>query len=189
MISTTKAVTNVRNMEYLQLVLIYFIEYSCGNSISDDCRSEYDNAIRNGNIDYFYHRCATEGGSQPLRTRCSLCCNNNGNDENFGVGIVRSCADQNDNIHDCESSGTFAESCVCGSNLCNDVCDGCDSDEFKCYQCSAKDSWCYNIEEVQSHGENAKKICSSKKCLISGKKRCNIRNCYYSQGRLQHFFF
>ena len=169
--------------------LIYLLEYSCGDSISDDCQAEYDNAIRNGNIDYFYRRCATEGGSQPLRTRCSLCCNNNGNDEDFGVGIIRSCADQNDNIHDCESSGTLAESCVCGSNLCNDVCDGCDSDEFKCYQCSAKDSWCYNIEEVQSHGENAKKICSSKKCLISGKKRCNIRNCYYSQGRLQHFFF
>ena len=101
---------------------IYFLEYSCGNSISDDCQSEYDNAIRNGNLDYFYHRCATEGGSQPLRTRCSLCCNNNGNDKDYGVGIIRSCADQNDNIHDCKSDGTLAESCVCGTNLCNDVC-------------------------------------------------------------------
>ena len=98
--------------------LIYFLEYSCGDSISDDCQSEYNNAINNGNLDYFYHRCATEGGSQPLRTRCSLCCNN----DDVGIGIVRSCADQNENIHDCESSGTLAESCVCGINLCNDVC-------------------------------------------------------------------
>ena len=27
------------------------------------------------NLDYFYHRCATEGGSDPLRNRCLLCCN------------------------------------------------------------------------------------------------------------------
>ena len=148
---------------------IYFTEYNCGNSISDDCQSEYNNAINNGNLDYFYHRCATEGGSQPLRTRCSLCCNNNDNDDDIGIGIVRSCADQNDNIHDCESDGTLSQSCVCGTNLCNDVCNECDSDEFKCYQCSPQESWCNNIDDVLDHGDEAQRICSSKKCLISGK--------------------
>ena len=52
----------------------FFLEYQCGNYDSDDCKAEYGNAINNGNLEYFYHRCATEGGSQPLRKRCSLCC-------------------------------------------------------------------------------------------------------------------
>ena len=118
------------------------------------------------NIDYFYHRCATEGGSQPLRTSCSLCCKNN--DDDIGVGIVRSCADKNDNIHDCQG-GTLAQSCVCGTNLCNDVCDGCNSNELKCYDCNPQDSWCNNMDEVLDHGDEAQKICSARKCLISSK--------------------
>ena len=48
--------------------------YQCGNYISNDCQSEYNNALRNGNLGSFYHRCATEGGARPLRARCSLCC-------------------------------------------------------------------------------------------------------------------
>ena len=50
-------------------------EYQCHETyISNDCRREYDNAVRNGNLEHFYHRCATEGGARPLRTRCALCC-------------------------------------------------------------------------------------------------------------------
>ena len=52
--------------------------YKCGSIISGDCQSEYNNAIRNGNLGPFYHRCANEGGARPLRARCSLCC---GDDE------------------------------------------------------------------------------------------------------------
>ena len=48
--------------------------YNCGSIISGDCQSEYNNARRNGNMGPFYRRCRTEGGSQPLRKRCSLCC-------------------------------------------------------------------------------------------------------------------
>lgn len=47
--------------------------------ISGDCRTEYDNAIRNNNLASFYNRCRTEGGSNPLRNRCALCCENNVN--------------------------------------------------------------------------------------------------------------
>ena len=43
------------------------------------------------------------------------------------------------------------------------------NDVFKCYQCSTQDSWCKNIDEVLDHGDEAQRICSSKKCLISGK--------------------
>jgi len=46
----------------------------CGNWISGDCSSEYGNGERNGNLGRFYDRCRTEGGSSPLRLRCSLCC-------------------------------------------------------------------------------------------------------------------
>ena len=48
--------------------------YQCGSDISDDCQSEYKNALNNGNLETFYERCKTEGGDSPLRARCSLCC-------------------------------------------------------------------------------------------------------------------
>ena len=35
---------------------------------------EYENANNNDNLQSFYDRCAIEGGSEPLRLRCSLCC-------------------------------------------------------------------------------------------------------------------
>ena len=59
------------------IVTLYpsFIEYHCNSTfISDDCQAEYDNAVQNGQLDYFYYRCATEPGALPLRTRCPLCC-------------------------------------------------------------------------------------------------------------------
>ena len=50
-------------------------EYQCHETyISNDCQREYDNAVQNGNLEHFYHRCATEGGATPMRTRCALCC-------------------------------------------------------------------------------------------------------------------
>ena len=54
---------------------LFSSDFECGYEISDDCLSEYNNAVDDDNLDQFYHRCDTEGGSQPLRTRCSLCCN------------------------------------------------------------------------------------------------------------------
>ena len=99
-------------------------EYQCGDTISDDCRSEYNNAINNGNLDYFYERCATEGGSQPLRTRCSLCC-----DENDNTAVLRKCAKINDGIIPCdeEPNGGNVQECICDTNLCNDFCTDCNS--------------------------------------------------------------
>ena len=47
----------------------------CGDGISDDCGSEYNNAVNNNDLDSFYGRCKFEGGSSPLRARCALCCN------------------------------------------------------------------------------------------------------------------
>mmetsp|Transcript_110778 Transcript_110778/g.345254 ORF Transcript_110778/g.345254 Transcript_110778/m.345254 type:complete len:391 (-) Transcript_110778:142-1314(-) len=47
----------------------------CGDGVSWDCQSEYNNAVTNSDISSrFCHRCRAEGGSQPLRTRCKLCC-------------------------------------------------------------------------------------------------------------------
>ena len=143
-----------------------FSEYQCGDGISEDCQAEYDNPVNNENMDYFYKRCATEEGPNPLRSRCSLCCNGN----NDYHDILRTCAGPNAETNFCDSSDTEEQNmCVCNSELCNDVCNGCDSNEFKCYQCSPQDSWCNNIDEVLDHGDEAQKLCSSKKCLISGK--------------------
>merc|ERR1712241_1660793 len=68
-------------------------ELECGDKISSDCRSECDNALRNGNLDHFYNRCETEGGSQPLRKRCSLCCDTCKEDEPEGSGEIDGCGD------------------------------------------------------------------------------------------------
>ena len=53
----------------------FIAEYLCDDQNSDDCLVEYNNAVNNITLDYFYRRCATEGGEEPLRTRCKLCCN------------------------------------------------------------------------------------------------------------------
>merc|ERR1712027_25788 len=63
-------------------------EYHCNSTlISDDCQAEYDNAVQNGQLNYFYYRCATEPGALPLRTRCPLCCG-----EDLDCGTMRACA-------------------------------------------------------------------------------------------------
>lgn len=46
----------------------------CPDDNSDDCVSEYQNHKNNGDLNKFCERCLTEGGSQPLRSRCNLCC-------------------------------------------------------------------------------------------------------------------
>jgi hypothetical protein len=52
----------------------------------DDCRAELKNAENNGNLDYLYERCRTEGGSRPIKVRCpQLCCKKgDGGDEDDG---------------------------------------------------------------------------------------------------------
>ena len=57
------------------IINISFSDYECGYEISSDCESEYNNAVNNYDIESFYSRCETEGGSDPLRARCGLCCN------------------------------------------------------------------------------------------------------------------
>ena len=101
-----------------------FSEYHCGDGISEDCQAEYDNPVNNGNKDYFYQRCATEEGPDPLRSRCSLCCNGN-NDNN---DALRTCAGPNAEINLCDSSDTEGQNmCVCNHNgLCNQFCNVCD---------------------------------------------------------------
>ena len=36
----------------------FIAEYLCDDKNSDDCQAEYNNAVNNGSLDYFYHRCA-----------------------------------------------------------------------------------------------------------------------------------
>ena len=79
--------------------------------------------MNNGNLEYFYYRCATELGSQPLRTRCELCCEENEpsilKDENYEEfdGVLRSCA-KTDQIDYCYE-GLDTDFCICDSELCN----------------------------------------------------------------------
>ena len=125
--SINKNLWQQSGLQKVLLILLNFSEYSCGNYTSVDCQSEYNNAINNGNLDYFYHRCATEGGSQPLRTRCKLCCEENEpsilKDEIYVEydGVLRSCANpeyETDKIDDCYE-GVDTEFCICDSELCN----------------------------------------------------------------------
>ena len=71
-----------KNLKSLRLLNLHIsLEYECGDSDSSDCTSEYNNAVNNGNLEGFFDRCANEGGSQPLRARCSLCCSQNNQEE------------------------------------------------------------------------------------------------------------
>ena len=154
----------------------HFSEYQCGYDISGDCQSEYNNAIANDDIDSFYRRCATEGGFQPLRTRCSLCCNEDNPSRDYLHSVIRGCANQNDIIQDCdeESDSINSQVCVCDTELCNDECDDdCEpepgpADGLKCYKCNPKDSWCDDFDEVLAQGDKAIIGCSFNKCLIAG---------------------
>merc|ERR1719330_1396221 len=42
--------------------------------VSEDCEKEFENALTNDDLEKFYKRCDNEGGANPLRLRCSLCC-------------------------------------------------------------------------------------------------------------------
>ena len=47
------------------------------------------------------------------------------------------------------------------------------AEDFKCYKCSAQDSWCEEINEVIGHGSEAQIECSTKKCFIAGTRWWN----------------
>ena len=48
----------------------YINEYLCDDKNSEYCNAEeFNNAVDNGDLDYFYQRCATEEGDQSLKTR------------------------------------------------------------------------------------------------------------------------
>lgn len=44
-----------------------------GDDIRDDCQREFDNHIRNMDVTGFCTRCEREGGTNPLRSTCTLC--------------------------------------------------------------------------------------------------------------------
>merc|ERR1712226_574278 len=56
----------------------------CGSGISDDCQMEWDDKESE---EKFYERCDSEGGSNPLRWRCSLCCPDSTCDAVCGCGF------------------------------------------------------------------------------------------------------
>ena len=47
----------------------------CGEDNDQNCKTEFKNAKTNNNLKNFYKRCRTEGGANPMRKTCSLCCN------------------------------------------------------------------------------------------------------------------
>merc|ERR1711879_913945 len=50
---------------------VYGVDPAIG--ASQDCKSENTNADNNNDMASFYYRCATEAGSNPLRSRCKYC--------------------------------------------------------------------------------------------------------------------
>lgn len=51
------------------------LSQTCGQIISTECQSEYDNALGHGNLNDFCSRCSCESGKRnPFRQRCSICC-------------------------------------------------------------------------------------------------------------------
>ncbi|EOD29534.1 hypothetical protein EMIHUDRAFT_456791 [Emiliania huxleyi CCMP1516] len=46
----------------------------CGRYDADDCKAAYRSGKDRGTLSNFYARCRSEHGSQPLRSRCTLCC-------------------------------------------------------------------------------------------------------------------
>ena len=51
----------------------------CGETHDQNCRNEFENAKRNNDLEFFYKICRTEGGADPMRKTCSLCCNQGNN--------------------------------------------------------------------------------------------------------------
>eukprot|EP00122_Pirum_gemmata_P000874 Pgem_evm1s782 len=90
-----------------------FANKECAPFDSVDCKSEYANAVQNNNLASFYSRCETEGGANPLRTRCSKCCkeedgNNSDNDsdnDSASGSDTESEHDDDDDDDDSENSG------------------------------------------------------------------------------------
>ena len=96
--------------------------YTCGHHISEDCRHEYDHHADHNDLETFYQRCATEGGSNTLRSRCRLCCN-----DGSRTSVYKGCDTIND--HDENACTTLGvKRCICDSPLCND------------YDCSCSDT-------------------------------------------------
>ena len=54
--------------------------------VSKDCESEFVNAKNNGDLDSFYGRCFEEKGADYFRKRCSLCCENEMEDNDDSEG-------------------------------------------------------------------------------------------------------
>merc|ERR1712110_168246 len=46
----------------------------CGTTNAGDCQGAFNHAKNQDNVAAFCNRCANEGGSNPLRKRCRLCC-------------------------------------------------------------------------------------------------------------------
>ena len=61
-------------------------DYPCGDTVSNDCEKEYENAKNNDDMDSFYGRCFEETGSDRFRERCSLCCENKMDDDDESEG-------------------------------------------------------------------------------------------------------
>ena len=102
----------------------FIAEYLCDDQNSDDCLVEYNNAVNNITLDYFYRRCATEGGEEPLRTRCKLCCNADAAG-NYTFSALKDCYtnEEFDGFYDPTFTSTR---CVCETNLCNYECNTAD---------------------------------------------------------------
>eukprot|EP00931_Biecheleriopsis_adriatica_P036896 TRINITY_DN21197_c0_g3_i4.p2 TRINITY_DN21197_c0_g3~~TRINITY_DN21197_c0_g3_i4.p2 ORF type:complete len:101 (+),score=26.37 TRINITY_DN21197_c0_g3_i4:94-396(+) len=60
--------------EEASLLALHAKANTCGDTISDDCKSEYNNAMANKDVAAFCRRCFNEGGANPLSTRCRTCC-------------------------------------------------------------------------------------------------------------------
>ena len=106
----------------------YINEYLCDDKNSDYCNAEFGNAINNGNLDYFYHRCSTKGDlfyngrmlsvtDQPLKTRCKLCCNAPAAGS-YVFSVLKDCYanEKCDGIYDPAFSSIR---CVCETDLSN----------------------------------------------------------------------
>ena len=63
-----------KRITYLK-VIIPLLDMVCGEDNDHKCQTEFKNAKTNKNLKDFYTRCRTEGGANPMRKTCSLCCN------------------------------------------------------------------------------------------------------------------
>ena len=71
MVKICRRITLKLRIFYFPLFNLQIFLDDCGSGISDDCQMEWDDKESE---EKFYERCDSEGGSNPLRWRCSLCC-------------------------------------------------------------------------------------------------------------------